>query len=350
MTVGFIGGKFLPLHMGHVYAITKAACMVDELYVILSHSEKRDRGYCENSRITYPPAQVRLRWLSQLTKDMENVKVLAIEDHAESDESYNWEEGGKAIREAIGKPIRVVFSSEPAYSPIFQQLYPDAEHVLLDETRSQVPISATIIREDGPYLHWDLLPNIVKPFFVKRVVIVGTESCGKSTLTRYLAKIFNTTYVEEFGRVVCDELGGCDGILLPEDFQRIAYGHKLLEHQAIEKANKVVFIDTEAIVTQYYSKLYTTHRQKLLDEMSDLQQYDLWLLLDPDVKWVDDGLRVHGEQSIRERNHLELKRMLDAQGISYQVIKGNYRDRLEESIKFINDLMRKQGGDSAASF
>jgi HTH-type transcriptional regulator, transcriptional repressor of NAD biosynthesis genes len=341
MSVGFIGGKFLPLHMGHVNAITKAACTVDELFVILTHSERRDRSLCEISHFPYIPAQMRLRWLSQLTLDMENVKVLSIEDHAESDESYDWEEGGRAIKKAIGKKIEVVFSSELAYTPIFQQLYLDAEHVILDGSRSLVPISATEIREKGPYIHWDFLPDIVKPYFVKKVVVVGTESCGKSTLTRCLAKIYNTTYVEEYGRLVCEELGGCDGILVIEDFQRIAYGHKLLEHQAIQKANKVVLIDTEAIVTQYYSKLYTQQHQNLFEEISDLQHYDLWLLLEPDVKWVDDGLRVHGDPVMREQNHQEFQRLLDEKGISYEVIKGNYRERLEKSIYLINQLLKK---------
>lgn len=339
MTVGFIGGKFLPLHLGHVFAITKAACMVDKFYVILSHSEKRDHSLCSASKVDYIPAQIRLRWLSQLTKDMENVHVLSIEDEAENDQEYDWQEGAKAIRKAIGKPIDVVFSSEAAYTPIFKQIYPDSKHILLDETRELIPISATKIREEGPFMHWDFLPKIVKPFFVKKVVIVGTESCGKSTLTRYLAKIFNTTYVEEYGRVACDELGGCDGILLPEDFQDIAYSHKLLEHKAIQNANKVVFIDTEAIVTQYYSKLYCDQEQRLLDEISQLQQYDLWLLLEPDVKWVDDGLRIHGEQSVREENHIKLKQMLDQKGISYHEIKGNYGERLDSVVELVHSLM-----------
>ncbi|KAA9023817.1 multifunctional transcriptional regulator/nicotinamide-nucleotide adenylyltransferase/ribosylnicotinamide kinase NadR [Niallia endozanthoxylica] len=339
MTVGFIGGKFLPLHLGHVYSITKAACMVDELFVILSHSEKRDRSLCDNSKVDYISAQVRLRWLSQLTKDMENVHVLSIKDEAENEEEYDWAQGGMAIRNTIGKPIDIVFSSETAYTPIFKQIYPNSEHILLDETRRKIPISATRIRKEGPFIHWNYIPDVVKPYFVKKIVIVGTESCGKSTLTRYLAKLFNTTVVEEYGRMVCDELGGCDGLLLPEDFQRIAYGHKLLEHQAIQKANKVVFIDTEAMITQYYSKLYCNQEQKVLDEIGDLQDYDLWLLLEPDVKWVDDGLRVHGEQTIRENNHLELKRMLDRKGILYQEIKGNYYERLDRAIKLVNTLV-----------
>jgi HTH-type transcriptional regulator, transcriptional repressor of NAD biosynthesis genes len=63
------------------------------------------------------------------------------------------------------------------------------------------------------------------------------------------------------------------------------------------------------------------------------------LFLETDVKWVDDGLRVHGENNLREENHRELKRMLDQNGISYKVINGNYHDRLEQSMMFVNELV-----------
>jgi HTH-type transcriptional regulator, transcriptional repressor of NAD biosynthesis genes len=111
-------------------------------------------------------------------------------------------------------------------------------------------------RTEGVFKHWEFIPDFVRPYFIKKIVVVGTESCGKSTLTRNLAKIYNITYVEEYGRTLCEELGGCDGIMVKEDYQRIAYGHKVEEFKAIEKANKLVFIDTEAIVTQFYSNLY----------------------------------------------------------------------------------------------
>ncbi len=340
MTTGFLGGKFLPLHMGHVYAITKAACMVDELFVILTYSNKRDKRLCENSKVPFLPPFLRLRWLSQLTKDMENVKVVGIEDDAESDEEYDWYAGAEAIKKVIGKPIDFVFSSESTYSSIFERLYPESSHYIIDESRNRYPVSATKIRKDGPYIHWDLLPKVVKNHFVKKVVIVGTESCGKSTLTKYLAKLYNTTFVEEYGRIVCEELGGCEGILLPEDFQRIAYGHKQLEYQAIQQANKVVFIDTEANITQYYSNLYINQHQEILEGIALAQQYDLWLLLEPDVQWVDDGLRVHGDEIIRKQNHDKVKQLLDEKRVSYQILTGSYSERLETAIKLVDGLFR----------
>ena len=49
--------------------------------------------------------------------------------------------------------------------------------------------------------------------YIKKVCVVGTESCGKTTLVRNLATYFNTTHVEEAGRYICDEAGGIDKLL-----------------------------------------------------------------------------------------------------------------------------------------
>ncbi|MEH7249086.1 multifunctional transcriptional regulator/nicotinamide-nucleotide adenylyltransferase/ribosylnicotinamide kinase NadR [Neobacillus niacini] len=339
MTVGFIGGKFLPLHLGHVYAIVQASSIVDELYVVLSHSEIRDRELCLNTKMNDIPAQIRLRWLSQLTKDMPHVKVISIEDDQDN-ANYNWADGAQFIKKAIGKPINFVFSSEIDYIEIFKELYPNTEHKLIDPMRALVNISATAIRRDGVFRHWEFIPDFVKPYFVKKVVVVGTESCGKSTLTKNLAKIYNTTYVEEYGRTICEELGGCDGIMVQEDYQKIAYGHKMAEFKAIDMANKLVFIDTEAIVTQFYSNLYNDEHQPVLDEIAKLQNYDLWLFLEPDVKWVDDGLRVHGEDEERYQNNRHLKTLLDKQNIEYHRLTGSYENRLNGAIESIEQLLK----------
>lgn len=340
MTVGFIGGKFLPLHLGHVYAIVHASSIVDELYVVLSHSETRDRELCLNTKMNYIPAQIRMRWLSQLTKDMPRVRVISIEDNQDND-NYNWADGADLIRNQIGKPIDYVFSSEIEYNDIFKDLYPNSKHKLIDPKRTHVNISATMIRREGVFHHWEFIPDFVKPHFVKKIVLVGTESCGKSTLTKNLAKIYNTTYVEEYGRTVCEELGGCDGIMIKEDYQKIAYGHKMAEYEAIEKANKLVFIDTEAIVTQFYSNLYNDEHQPVLDEIAKLQEYDLWLFLEPDVKWVNDGLRVHGENETRSQNNQYLKTLLAKHNIDYKILNGNYENRLKLTIEIIDNLLQE---------
>ncbi|MEN2768480.1 multifunctional transcriptional regulator/nicotinamide-nucleotide adenylyltransferase/ribosylnicotinamide kinase NadR [Ornithinibacillus xuwenensis] len=340
MTVGFIGGKFLPLHLGHVYAIIHASSMVDELYIVLSHSQQRDKELCVGSKMKYVPEYIRVRWLSKLTKDMPHVKVILIEDNNRNGE-YDWKEGSQLIKKKIGKPIDYIFSSEPSYEGIFADLYPDSKHILIDSNRKHVSISATKIRNEGVFRNWDYIPDIVKPYFVKRVVVVGTESCGKSTLVKNLAKIYNTSYVAEYGRTVCEELGGCEGIIIEEDYQQIAYGHKVEEIKAIEKANKLLFLDTEAIVTQFYSNLYNNKHQKVLDEIAKLQDYDLWIFLEPDVKWVNDGLRNHGTEEERLKNNTHLKTLLDEHNIKYKMLKGNYENRLKGAIELIEEILKK---------
>ncbi|MGC5324615.1 multifunctional transcriptional regulator/nicotinamide-nucleotide adenylyltransferase/ribosylnicotinamide kinase NadR [Brevibacillus sp. SYSU BS000544] len=337
--VGMYGGKFLPCpHMGHVYSMIRASTMVDELHVIVSYDEEFEKILCKDSKIPHIPARIRTRWWSQLTKDLPHVHVHAVYEEQTGDIS-DWYRGAEGILAAIGKPIDIVFSSEHAYSDIFRQLYPDAQHVVIDAKRVTYPISGTMLRTDGVIKHWDMIPEIVKPYFVKRVVVVGTESCGKSTLVRNLATLYNTTYVEERGRVYYERLGSCEDITLPDDYPEIAFEHKYHEKEQVAKANKVLFIDTEAIVTQYYSRLYLGKRHAVLDEIARLQKYDLWLFLEPDIKWVDDGTRSFGDQQVREMNHEMLKGLLNEYGVPYKTISGNYQHRLEQAMHLVNEIL-----------
>lgn len=336
MRVGMYGGKFLPVHMGHVNMIVQARNMCDRLYVVLSFSNIRDRLMCRN--IKEMPARVRLSWLRQITKDMEDVEVIAVEDYAEDDESYDWEEGARRIRQAIGR-IDIVFSSEEGYEEIFSKLYPGAVHAVIDPGRREFSICARDIRKDGPFMHWEMLPKAVRPYFARKVVIVGTESSGKSTLVRNLAKVFNTSYVEEYGRKMCEMKGGTDDVLHHDDFPFIAYGHKMLELEKQGRAHKVMFIDTESLVTRYYYNLYMGLDSGLFKEMAKHQDYDLWLYLEPDVDWVDDGTRKHGDEKTRNENNEAMKAILDEAGISYTRITGSYQERFSKAVKLTQGLI-----------
>ena len=75
-------------------------------------------------------------------------------------------------------------------------------------------------------------------------------------------------------------------------------------------------------------------------EIAKLQEYDLWLFLEPDVEWVNDGLRVHGEESARGKNNHDLRKLLDRQNIDYKILSGNYESRLNSAIKSIGRLLQ----------
>jgi len=338
-TVGMYGGKFYPIHMGHVFAMTMASTVVDELHVIVSYDEEYEQKVLsKDSFLPHVDHKQRLRWWKEITKDMPHVHVHAVyEENTGKIES--WKEGAEGIKKAVGEPITHVFSSEHAYTEFFNVLYPDAEHVVIDANRRKYPVSATKLRTEGVYANWELLPEVVRRHYVKKVVVVGTESCGKSTLVKNLATLYNTNYVEEYGRTFYEELGGCEDITMPEDYQLIAYQHKVNENKALDGANKVLFIDTEAIVTQYYLKAYLNQKDALLTRIANNQDYDLWIFLEPDVKWVDDGTRTFGEQRVREENSEELKYMLKYLGVNYITINGNYVERMKKSIKLVDGLL-----------
>ncbi|UUV46335.1 nicotinamide-nucleotide adenylyltransferase [Bacillus phage vB_BanS-Thrax2] len=339
-TVGMYGGKFAGVvHMGHVYCMTMASTMVDELHIIVSYDEDYEKNELfKDAKIPYVEPTQRVRWWTEITKDMPHVHVYAVYE-TNNGKLESWKAGSEGIKKAIGKPITHVFSSEHAYTDFFNVLYPEAEHVVIDANRDTYPVSATKLRTEGVYSNWELLPEVVRRHYVKKVVIVGTESCGKSTLVKNLATLYNTNYVEEYGRTFYEELGGCEGVTLAEDYPLIAYKHKVMEYEGLKGANKLLFIDTEAIVTQYYLQAYLGQKDALLTRIANNQNYDLWIFLEPDVKWVDDGTRTFGEQSVREQNNSDLKYMLKYMGVEYITIKGNYNERLKGAIKNIENLL-----------
>jgi HTH-type transcriptional repressor of NAD biosynthesis genes len=338
-TVGFIGGKFLPFHLGHVYVILAASNQVDELYVVLSSSKNRDKELCERDGIKYIPAEVRLAWIGESLNDIGNVKIIHIEDdHWDAD--YDWEEGANLIKKAIGKPIDYVFSSEVDYNKYFSKYYPDSKHIIVDDKRKTITISATELRKDI-YSHWDKLPNCVRSYFIKKVAIVGTESCGKTVLTQKLAKFYNTAYVEEVGRKYCEKYSNQ---LTREMFDLIAMEHFILQKKRLEESNKVLFIDSEAIVTKYYLEMYTKNENsKAIDDIIGLQNYDLVIYLEPDINWVDDGLRFQGKEEERRENNRKLKEMFKEKGIKFISIDGSYNERFDKARELVDNLfIRKE--------
>lgn len=337
--VGFLGGKFFPPHMGHVNAMIRASTLVDELHIIVSYDEAYEAKLCAVSGLMKPiPPTLRARWWKQLTKDMPHVKVHTVYEE-QTGKIEDWAKGAAGIKAAIGKPIDVVFSSEHGYDKIFKELYPSAEHFVIDSDRKQFPISATQIRNEGAFAHWDMIPEVVRPYFNKTVVIVGTESSGKSTLVKNLANMYNTRYVEEYGRTFYERIG--DEETLPEDYQQIAFEQKFHEKHQLERANKVLFVDTEANVTNYYSQLYLKEWDDVVAAIAKAQDYDLWIFLEPDVTWVNDGYRQHGEQAVREGNAGFLKEMLKANDVEYISISGDYHERLIQAKTAVDNLLKE---------
>jgi HTH-type transcriptional repressor of NAD biosynthesis genes len=228
---------------------------------------------------------------------------MIISDDAESKDQYderNWYSDAEIVKQFADEPIDVIFcGSDYDENSFWGKCYPDAELRIF----SRNGISSTQIRNDV-YSHWNWLPNIVKPYYVKKVLLIGGESTGKSTLTINLANYYNTNYLEEVGREI-SERSGTDLMMIPEDFTEILLCHKVREIEAIKSSNQILLEDTDCLTTLFYIDfLDGNEKQKnasLAAAIAQLNSYDLILFLEPDVAFVQDGDRSKVIASDREK-------------------------------------------------
>lgn len=350
--IGIYYGKFIPPHRGHLYQIIEASTKCEKLYVIVCDNPHETQRVCEEAGL--PPIHWKLRkqWLAQQLQDIDHIKLLILDEGALDIPEYpnGWDKWYNALIDLVDREGDGLSSSDTAIF-VGERHYKDKIETydyhpiveLFDPSRSRYPISGTEIRQN-PMKHWDYILGPVRPWFCKKVLIVGTESCGKTTLTKYLSKLYNTSWSDEVGRYYAQRyLGGDETIFTDEDFTRIAHQQVEQDYHALRTANRVCFFDTDATVTSYYSELYMGHKNPMVDMYIDPSKWDLVIYLSPDVEWVSDGQRLNGDQATRENLNDKLLQMFYDRGFgdNLQVVSGDYNARLHAAIDLVDNLIKE---------
>ncbi len=342
MKTGIFPGKFLPPHRGHLTAILRAHALCDKLYVVISERPQEDGELCRSAGIPYISGQLRQRWLSQELQGL-GIEILLLDESNIPPFPDGWEQYASLLCNAIEEPFEVIFGGEESYREGHCRYFPDVEYQVLDPQRTQWPISGTEIRT-APYQHWDYIAGSARPFFARKVLITGPESCGKTTLTRKLAKVYCTSWSEELGRDYQDDVVAGNGDLFNlEDFNRIAHLQYEQDLKAQRTANKVCFFDTDAVVTAFFSQVFMGEVASRVESFIDPDKYDLIIALKPTVPWVSDGMRELGDPAVRQLSFEQLMALYQHYGFEsskFLIIDSpDYYQRLESCIAAVDSLL-----------
>jgi NadR type nicotinamide-nucleotide adenylyltransferase len=327
---GLVIGKFHPPHAGHHALILAALARCREVSVcVLQHPLER------------LPLALRISWLREMhpTADV----VGAMDPHpVDFDDDGVWEAHVRVIREALAAEgvgrVDAVFSSETYGDELARRL--GAEHVPFDPTRLKLPISASAIRAD-PAGHWAWLSPAVRAHFAKRVLVVGAESTGKTTLAADLARRFRTVWVPEYGRAYTEKkiAEGTVDHWRAADFTAIAAAQVGLENDAARRSGPVLFGDTDALATCIWEERYLGATDPMTERIAgEAHRPDLYLLTLPDVPWVADGVR-DGDEALRRRMTEQFRARIAALGVPMVEIRGSFDERFRQAVERIEKLL-----------
>ncbi len=185
---------------------------------------------------------------------------------------------------------------------------------------------------------------------IKKIILFGPESTGKTTMSLELAKHFRTIASPEFARHFVDikkantEAESLEDIIEWKDVEAIAIGQIHQENLLEEFANKILFCDTNLVTTHIYSKLYFGKSLEWMDSAVEKQAYDFYILLTVDVPWVADFQR--DESLNRTELFNTFKAELDKRNANYKTISGdNYKDRLRQAIEIVEDFLKNDSSN-----
>ena len=367
--VGVVFGSFAPLHQGHLDCIMRAKKENDGGCIVIVCGFDGDKGG------EMMPLKRRYRYVREFFADDDLVAVYAIDDGEIGAAPYpdGWEQWlgefwniwDKAVEKrpntnpklhgGFETPVRHWYAGDPNY--VFDLIERGEEATLLDRVADN-PICATMIRQN-PIKNWDKITFPFRRLFSHNILICGTASEGKSTLTTDLGKYFNAPYSYEYAREYMKDSCVIDWELDGADYMAFLEGQYNLNRKLINSSGNhgIFFADSDSMVTRMYAEYYakdptcalTEEEFKQVANMADAItakcRWDKIFLIAPHGVFVDDHERYMAHSGMKERMELYeiLVKNLKESGNwdKVVVLNGNYYENFMTVVKYVREVMAR---------
>lgn len=369
---GLVLGSFSPMHTGHLDLIMMAKKVCPKGAIVAVCGLDGDRG----TRVGLP-LERRYEIIKNIFKDDPLVKVVCMKDNDIGIAGYNnkWKEWLTALAHKIAETLEDVswiellanltlFTGEQSYLEAVESVpvgYRENHDYIegLGPNAFLIPrtlntISATQIRK-RPMTFWnEIIGPEFKSYFAKRILIIGTASEGKSTLTRDLARYFDADFSEEYGHEAIDAKTSNrehpdDTQLTLEDY----FSFLDVQYKYNTTCNKKLKIcDSDAMTTLMYAKYYSMDsRYRIteddyvkIEEHAKFLKYDVIFILPPkENSWVQDGCRDCLTNSFedRQKQYQVLMKILGQHYCTEDVVylTKNYYDNFIKAKEVISQLL-----------
>lgn len=324
---GLVLGKFYPFHAGHAHLIRTATAACERVTVqVLA------------SRVESLPLEERMDWIRQ---EHPTAHVVGDFDEAEVDfdSPSAWDEHMVVIRRLLDGPVDAVFSCDDYGAELARRL--DAAWEQVDPGRVVNPIRGREIRRDLA-AGWHLLPTSTRAGLARRVVILGAESTGTTTLATDLAAHFGTSWVPEYGRTwSAIRPGGLAAPWRADEFDLIVERQVALEREAARRAPTPLLVcDTDVLATALWFERYLGEPAPHLLARAAEHRPDLYVLTGAEIPFVQDGLR-DGEH-IRHAMQERFRATLAAQPVPWLEVRGTRDERVATAAAAIDGVLAER--------
>ncbi|MGH7711585.1 MAG: AAA family ATPase [Gemmatimonadaceae bacterium] len=172
-----------------------------------------------------------------------------------------------------------------------------------------------------------------------RIVVIGSESTGKTALAQQLAEHYGAPWIPEFARDYAEQKGG-SAALTAADVDSIGRGQVAREDNLLQNSLGLVILDTDLVSTMVYGKQYYGVVPAWIPDTAKQRLADLYLVCDIDLAWVADTVR--DAQHQRRQMHDAFISQLTQLGATYRLVSGSGTERLSRAIAHI-DAWRTPG-------